>query len=329
LRIAFLGKGGAGKTTTAAGFIRYVSTLYPYVLAVDADVNAHLKGALHVDGLEDAAYELGEVRGELIEYLKGRRADLQGRDMVGTTPPSVHSNFISACKDDPIIAKYARTSPDGKISLLTVGTYKESDVGGACYHVKLSGLQAFFHHLLDGPDDIVVADTTAGTDNVATSLSIAYDINVFVVEPTKKSLQVYLDFLAVAPHLADKTYVVANKVDTPEDELFVLKHVQKDRLLGAVPHSRHLKHFEQGRKEALESFRLEQESVFARVLETLQSKPRNWQNYLHSLRSTHSKVCRDWLDEYYGEKLDEGLDPDFSYEKVIAGHAPSKQPTHV
>lgn len=143
MRIAFLGKGGAGKTTTAAGFIRYVSTLYPYVLAVDADVNAHLKGALHVDGLEDAVYELGEVRGELIEYLQGRRTDLQGRDMVGTTPPSVHSNFISACKNDPVINKYARTSPDGKISLLTVGTYKESDVGGACYHVKLSGLQAF------------------------------------------------------------------------------------------------------------------------------------------------------------------------------------------
>jgi len=318
LRIAFLGKGGAGKTTTAAGFIRYMSKRHPYVLAVDADVNAHLKGALHADGLEDAAYELGEVRGEIVEYLKGNRTDLAGKDMVGTTPPSLQSNFITVSKDDPLIAKYSRGSADGKISLLTVGTYKESDVGGACYHVKLSGLQAFFHHLLDGPDDIVIADTTAGTDNVATSLSIAYDINLFVVEPTKKSLQVYLDFLAVAPHLADKTFVVANKVDTPEDELFVLKHVSPGKLLGAVPQSRHLKRFEQGQKEALEDFMQEQEVVFANVLTTLQNKKRNWKNYLDSLRATHSKVCRDWLDEYYGQKLDEDLDQEFTYEQAIA-----------
>jgi CO dehydrogenase maturation factor len=318
LRIAFLGKGGAGKTTTAAGFIRYMSKRHPYVLAIDADVNAHLKGALHIDGLEDAAYDLGEVRGEVIEYLKGGRTDLAGRDMVGTTPPSLKSNFITVAKDDPVISKYSRTSPDGKVSLLTVGTYKESDVGGACYHVKLGGLQAFFHHLLDGEEDIVIADTTAGTDNVATSLSIAYDINLFVVEPTKKSLQVYFDFLAVAPHLADKTYVVANKVDSPEDELFIMRQVAPGKVLGLVPQSRHLKRFEQGKKEALEDFMQEQEIVFANVLTTLQNKKRNWKHYLESLRTTHSKVCRDWLDEYYGQKLDHDLDQDFTYEKAIA-----------
>lgn len=326
MRIAFLGKGGAGKTTTAAGFIRYMSKRHPYVLAIDADVNAHLKGALHIDGLEDAAFELGEVRGEIIEYLKGKRTDLAGRDMVGTTPPSLKSNFISVGKDDPIIAKYSRTSADGKVSLLTVGTYKESDVGGACYHVKLGGLQAFFHHLLDGEEDIVIADTTAGTDNVATSLSIAYDINLFVVEPTKKSLQVYFDFLAVAPHLADKTYVVANKVDSPEDELFIMRQVKPGKVLGLVPQSRHLKRFEQGKKEALEDFMQEQEIVFANVLTTLQNKKRNWNHYLQSLRSTHTKVCRDWLDEYYGQKLDQQLDQDFTYEKAIASLKEKKEP---
>jgi cellulose biosynthesis protein BcsQ len=31
MRIAFLGKGGAGKTTTSAGFIRYVAKKKPYV----------------------------------------------------------------------------------------------------------------------------------------------------------------------------------------------------------------------------------------------------------------------------------------------------------
>jgi CO dehydrogenase maturation factor len=321
MRIAFLGKGGSGKTTTAAGFIRYASKNFSYVLAVDADVNAHLKSALHVRGLDGPTLEMGELRGEIIAYLKGGRKDLGGRDMVGTTPPSLDSNFISISKDDPTIARFGKHSDCGKISLLTVGTYKEADVGGACYHAKLTGLQAVFHHLLDGQDDIVIADTTAGTDNVATSLSIAYDLNVFVIEPTRKSLQVYLDFLEVAPHLAEKTYVVANKIDSLEDELFVVKSVGRDCLLGLVPQSKHLKRFEQGEKEALSDFMQEQEGVFARVLETLKSRPRDWTSYLADLRRTHTKVCRDWLDEYYGARLDDDLDSDFTYEKAIERNA--------
>ncbi len=71
MRIAFLGKGGAGKTTTAAGFIRYVAKLYPYVLAVDADVNAHLKGALHVDGLEDEDHGGEEPVRQAVEHRRG------------------------------------------------------------------------------------------------------------------------------------------------------------------------------------------------------------------------------------------------------------------
>lgn len=316
MRVAFLGKGGAGKTTTSAGFIRYLASKKPFVLAVDADVNAHLKGALHRTDWSGEEFEIGEEREAIISYLKGDRQDLGERTMVGTTPPSSKSRFIEVSKHDPLISKYALTS--GNIALLTVGTYKESDVGGACYHVKLTGLQSFFHHLLDGEEDYVVADTTAGTDNVATSLSFAYDMNVFVVEPTKKSVQVYLDYLTVAPHLAERTYVIANKVDTPEDELFILKHVPKDKLLGAVPHSKHLKRFEQGRKEALDDFMKEQEVVFERVLSTWQEKKRNWNNYLERLRSTHTKVCRDWLDDYFGEKLDEGLDSDFTYEQALS-----------
>lgn len=316
MRIAFLGKGGAGKTTTSAGFIRYVAKKKPYVLAIDADVNAHLRGALHLSDLSGEAHELGEVKEEIISYLKGERDDLGDLTMVGTTPPSLKSNFIAVSATDPLIKKYAQNS--GNISLLTVGTYKESDVGGACYHVKLTGLQSFFHHLLDEDSDIVVADTTAGTDNVATSLSFAYDMNVFVVEPTKKSVQVYLDYLAVAPHLAERTYVIANKVDSPEDELFIIKHVGQDRLLGAVPQSRHLKRFEQGKREALDDFMQEQEVVFEKVLNTLEGKQRNWEDYLTRLRATHTKVCRDWLDDYFGQKLDQGLDQDFSYDKVLA-----------
>ena len=212
MRIAFLGKGGAGKTTTSSGFIQYLAKRFPFVVAVDADLNAHLQSALNLKG---EAKQLGLHFDAVTDYLKGSRSDVGDRPMIGTTPPAVGSNFITAKANDPFIEKYALK--DGNIALLTVGTYQQEDVGGSCYHEKLKSLAGIFHHMLDTQSDLVVADTTAGTDNVATSLSFAYDINVFVLEPTEKSTQVFLDFEEIAPQFADRTYVVGNKVDGDED----------------------------------------------------------------------------------------------------------------
>lgn len=315
MRIAFLGKGGAGKTTTAAGFVKFVAARFPFVLAIDADVNAHLLSALSLENVSGEKQELGEVCEDIFEYLRGERKDLGERAMVGTTPPATDSNFVTVNAGDPFVSKYALRS--GNISLLTVGTYKESDVGGSCYHTKLRGLAAVMHHMLDRPSDIVVADTTAGTDNVATSLSFAYDLNVFVVEPTLKSLKVYHDFLSIAQGLAERVYVIANKVDSEEDKAFIYSHVPQERVIGFIPHSRHLKHFEQGDAQALDLFHKEQETAFLRCLEILTEKTRNWQKYLDLLRATHSKVCSDWYNDYYGVALDADLDGDFSYEAAL------------
>lgn len=315
MRVAFLGKGGAGKTTTAAGFIRFASQHFPFVLAVDADVNAHLKSALHFEAQTGEEHQLGELCDEIFVYLQGSRRDLAGRPFIGTTPPSQDSNFVRPQPSDPFIKKYGQQSDN--IALLTVGTYNESDVGGSCYHTKLRGLASIFHHLLDSEHDIVIADTTAGTDNVATSLSFAYDLNIFVVEPTEKSVRVYGDFLKVAPHLTDRTYVIANKVDGDEDRQFVLRHVPADRVLGFVPNSRHLKRFEQGNKESLEYFQAEQWDAFESVLQLLRNTKRDWAKYLDLLRTTHSKVCKDWYNDFYGKELDAGLDENFSYEAAL------------
>ena len=167
MRIAFLGKGGAGKTTTAASFIEYLSHRKKFVLAIDADVNVHLGSSLRIT---DSPRELGEEFDQIAEKLKGTRTDLNGRPMIGSTPPSLQSVFIEARADDPFISQYALRRDN--IALLTVGPYSKSDVGGNCYHSKLSTCTIMLHHLLDSEDDVIVADTTAGTDNVATSLNL-------------------------------------------------------------------------------------------------------------------------------------------------------------
>ncbi len=323
MRIAFLGKGGAGKTTTTAGFIKFLSARHPYVLAIDADVNAHLKGALHLD-MQGELIQLGSLRQEVSQYVRGSREDLGLRPLIHTTPPSLQSTFIKVTGDDPFIKKYARQA--GNISLLTVGSYIESDVGkNSCYHTKLGSLANIFHHLLDGPEDLVVADTTAGTDNVATSLCFAYDLNVFVVEPTEKSLNVYLDFISLANHLKEKTFVVANKVDGLEDENYIRQHVDAGKFIASVPLSKNLKRFEQGNRDALAAFEDEQKPVFDKVFATWMNTKRDWDLYLSQLREAHAVSCSTWYDNHYGMKLNEGLDSQFRYQLAINQLAEPKQ----
>lgn len=323
MRIAFLGKGGSGKTTTAAGFVRYLAESHPFVLAIDADINVHLHSALHMPDIAGHALLIGESNQEIFKYLRGDRSDLGERPMIGPTPPANSSKFVRLHREDELVKKY--TVQQDNIALMCVGKYDESNVGGGCYHGKLGVLASFFHHLIDDKNDLVVADTTAGTDNVVTSLSFAYDTNVFVVEPTQKSVSVYNDFIALVPHLAERTFVVANKVDGIDDEQFILKHVDRRFYLGAIPNSRNLKHFEQGDVHALAMFDQEQRAVFDRIFQTWRSCDRDWSVYLELLRKAYAKACQDWANGMFGVDMTEGVDQSFRYESVIQNR--SNEPT--
>ncbi len=46
MKIAFVGKGGSGKTTLSSLFIRHLAATGRPVVAVDADINQHLGPAL-------------------------------------------------------------------------------------------------------------------------------------------------------------------------------------------------------------------------------------------------------------------------------------------
>lgn len=55
MKIAFVGKGGSGKTTLSSLFIRHLAANEAHVVAVDADINQHLGAALGLDEEEVAA----------------------------------------------------------------------------------------------------------------------------------------------------------------------------------------------------------------------------------------------------------------------------------
>jgi CO dehydrogenase maturation factor len=72
VKIAFVGKGGSGKTTLASLLISHLVEAGSPVLAVDADINQQLGEALGLNAESTAALPTLGSRLELIkEYLRG------------------------------------------------------------------------------------------------------------------------------------------------------------------------------------------------------------------------------------------------------------------
>jgi len=311
MRIAFLGKGGSGKTTVTASFITYLSQENIPVVAVDADHNVHLQQTLGIDG---TPIHLSDYFEEIKHYFKGNRDDLRNTTMIDSTPPSLKSNFIVPSQNDPFIEKYALK--DNSISLLTVGTYKEEDAGKTCYHGKLGSLSLILNHLLDGKEDILVSDATAGIDNLGTTLYFAFDLTVFIVEPTKKSIDVFLTFEKVSKKFGIRTAVIINKVEAG-DLKFVSQFLSKEKILGVIKKSSAIKRFEQGDSTGVLEFVNENKVLFKNIKDFLKSLDKNWDKYYSDLLEAHHALAGDWYDGYYGQEISSQKDPDFSYKKVI------------
>ena len=69
MRVAFVGKGGSGKTTLSSLFARYVAAEGGTVIAIDADINQHLGQALGHDGPPPRAR--GSDQKWLKDHLRG------------------------------------------------------------------------------------------------------------------------------------------------------------------------------------------------------------------------------------------------------------------
>ena len=112
MRIAFVGKGGSGKTTAAAAFSRHLAASGRRVVAVDADIDQHLGAALGHGGPPPRA--LGADLGWLKEHLRGTNPRLPRADeMIKTTPPGRGSRLVDLGADDVLLRRFAVATPDG------------------------------------------------------------------------------------------------------------------------------------------------------------------------------------------------------------------------
>ncbi|WP_431679390.1 ATP-binding protein [Kitasatospora sp. KL5] len=316
MKIAFVGKGGSGKTTLSALFIRHLAAAGRPVIAVDADINQHLGPALGLtDEQASALPALGAHLPEIKEYLRGDNPLIRSADeMIKTTPPGRGSRLLRIVEENPVYAACARpiALDEGSVRLLATGAFTEEDLGVACYHSKVGAVELLLNHLVDGRDEYVVTDMTAGSDSFASGLFTRFDLTFLVAEPTRKGISVYRQYKEYARDFGVTLRVVGNKVQGADDLAFLRREVGDD-LLTSFGHSDWVRKLEQGAEPALSAL----EPANRAVLDDLEAEAdasfalRDAEKYTAQAVHFHLRNAESWGNAKVGHDLATQVDHDF------------------
>ena len=315
MRVAFVGKGGSGKTTLSALFSRHLARSGAPVVAIDGDINQHLAYALGLDeGQPFTAPPLSARTGEIKDYLRGSNPRIPSRDaMVKTTPPGRGSRLLRPLGDDEVHRSHVQEV--GGVPLMVTGAFEESDLGVACYHSKLGAVELYLNHLVDGPGEYVVVDMTAGADAFASGLFTRFDMTFLVAEPTLKSVSVYRQYRDHAAEFGIPVAVVGNKVTGEDDIDFLRAHVGDDLLTHCVQSS-YVRAQEQGREQGeLEAHNLR---TLERLRAAVDARPKDWAAFQRHAVEFPLRNAGAWADAATGQDLATQIDPGFRHGSIAA-----------
>lgn len=320
MKIAFVGKGGSGKTTVSSLFAQYVSYANS-VLAIDADINMHMAELFGVpQNKSEMMLSEKAPSNELRDYLRGSNSRIPSNDhFKKSTPPGSGSNLIDITSAGDWFMKRFSQNVSKTLSLITVGTYSEEGIASSCYHNNLAILENALSHMTDS--GITVVDMVAGTDAFASTLFAQFDVLFFVAEPTTRSLAVFEQYkrLATKGGVLDRLLVVGNKIDDEEDETFI-RDIVGDKYIASLSRAKQILAVDKGR-ESLNAAALDQsdrDTLFA--LKSIASKNIvSAQDRLSSLWELHATyVQQAFVKERFGD-LTHQIDTAFLYPKEQHG----------
>jgi CO dehydrogenase maturation factor len=218
LKIAFCGKGGVGKTTVAALFIRKLAEAGTRVVAVDADPVPNLAAALGFPR---------ELRLEPLSALKELIHERTGAE------PGWGTLFRLNPRVDDLPERLGATR--GNIRFLAMGTVEKGGDGCVCPESVM--LKALVSHLLLRPDEAVVMDMEAGVEHLGRGTAASVDRMILVVDSGQRSHEAARKIRALAADIGVTSLcVIANRVRSPADVERVREALPGVELLGALPY---------------------------------------------------------------------------------------------
>ncbi|MCH7231952.1 ATP-binding protein [Glycomyces sp. L485] len=310
MKLAFVGKGGSGKTTMASLFARRAASLGHAVMAVDADINQHLAAALGLDP-EAAAMGpvLGERLGDIKEYLRGDNPLVPSADlMLKTTPPGPGSRLLTVSESNPVYDEIF-TEVDG-IRFAATGGFVEDDLGVSCYHSKVGAVELMLNHMIDADDEFVIVDMVAGAEAFASGMFTRFDHTFLVCEPTLRSVGVYKQYVGYAEDYDVNIAVIGNKIDDEDDVEFLREHVG-DALIGWCTRSRYVKAAERGLVGPIEELEEANLAVLDAARERAVGAGKDWVKFTSQAHEFHRKAAAAWGNDRAGVDLADQIVEDF------------------
>ncbi|MGH8907742.1 MAG: AAA family ATPase [Egibacteraceae bacterium] len=293
MRIAFVGKGGSGKTTLSSLFARHLHAQGLPVLAIDADINQHLAVALGMDEAEAARLPaMGSDLAFVKDCLRGRNPRIaSAAATTKTTPPGSGSRLLRLAEDNPIYTRFERTA--GGVRLLATGPFDDADLGVACYHSKTAAVELLLSHLIDGPGEYVVVDMTAGADSFASGLFTRFDLTVLVAEPTARAVGVCRQYQRYAAGFDLAIAVVGNKAVDGEDRAFLRRELGAD-LLACLGRSDYVRTVERGDVWPISQLEAANRQALERLRAAVDAIDKDWAAFHRQTVEFHIRNARVW-----------------------------------
>lgn len=311
MRIAFVGKGGSGKTTVAALFARYLAAQGKTVLAIDADINQHLARTLGMPPAEAAAIPpLGNTIPFIKDYLRGMNPRIASAQLMAkTTPPGTGSRLLNLSEGNPLWDRFVRTHEGTRV--MATGAFAEKDLGVSCYHSKTGAVELILNHLVDGTEEYVVVDMTAGADSFASGLFTAFDLTAVVVEPTWKSTEVLTQYRHYSHGFDVPLVVVGNKITDPADKDFVTGENAGVRTI-FINDSAYVRASERAGTTPAADLEPQNIEALEALLRLLDEQKKDWSAYLTRTHFFHKKNAESWANAAYGTDLAAQIDLNFA-----------------
>ncbi|MCX7856731.1 MAG: carbon monoxide dehydrogenase accessory protein CooC [Deltaproteobacteria bacterium] len=253
MKIAISGKGGVGKTTISAALIRYLSDQGKKVLAIDADPAMNLPGQI---GLKIEDYVNFKPLSEMKEFIEERTGAKRGE----------YGGFFRLNpKVDDIPDMYSLKKD--QIKVLVLGSINRG--GSGCFCPENVLLKNLLSYVLIERDEWVVVDMDAGLEHLGRGTAKYVDRLIVVVEPGMQSIKTAYKIKELSKDLGfENIFLVANKVTSKEDILFVRENAKDMPLLGYVSFSNKIREAE---KIGLPPYEIDErlKEEVAKILESL------------------------------------------------------------